>query len=62
MKKLKEIGLDLIVVFIGVFAAFLLNDLKESRQQRLIKINYFKSFKQELTNVNAIVISFKGFG
>ncbi|MCR9250097.1 MAG: hypothetical protein NXI20_06710 [bacterium] len=58
-KKLRDLGLDLLVVFIGVFAAFQLSDIKDSRKDRTTKLKYFESFKMELTNVNNDVLALK---
>ncbi len=58
-KKLLDLGLDLLVVFIGVFAAFQLSDLKESRKETQTKLRYFESFKKELESVNQDVITLK---
>ena len=58
-KKLKDLGLDLLVVFIGVFAAFQLSDIKDSKKDKVTKLNYFESFKRELISVNQDVITLR---
>lgn len=52
MKKLAEIFIELTIVFLGVFAAFQLSDYKEDKKVQSAKINYYKTFKQELEAIN----------
>lgn len=48
MKTVGGFFVELIVVFIGVFSAFQLNDFRDRRKSDDIKVNYYKSFQQEL--------------
>ncbi len=48
MKTVGGFIVELIVVFIGVFSAFQLNDFRDRRRNDDIKINYYKSFQEEL--------------
>jgi len=41
--------LDLIVVFIGVFAAFQLNDIREQKRAANARSNFFRSFQSEIS-------------
>lgn len=48
MKTVGGFFVELIVVFIGVFSAFQLNDFRDRQRNDDIKINYYKSFQEEL--------------
>lgn len=48
MKTIGGFFVELIVVFIGVFSAFQLNDFRDRQRSDDIKINYYKSFQEEL--------------
>ncbi len=48
MKTVGGFLVELIVVFIGVFSAFQLNDFRERQRNDAVKINYYKSFQNEL--------------
>ena len=48
MKKIFEFLLELLVVFVGVFAAFQLNDYQQHRKDQQAKIKYYKTFRHEL--------------
>jgi hypothetical protein len=42
---------ELLVVFIGVYGAFMLNNFREERHERQVRLNYFNSFKAELISI-----------
>ncbi len=48
----KRLLSELLVVFIGVYAAFWLNNYREEERQRQIRQNYYLSFKAELSNIS----------
>ncbi|MDW3192423.1 MAG: hypothetical protein R8G66_08660 [Cytophagales bacterium] len=48
MKTAGGFFVELIVVFIGVFSAFQLNDYRDRQRNDDVKINYYKSFQEEL--------------
>ena len=48
MKSIGGFFVELIVVFIGVFSAFQLNDYRDRQRKDDIKVNYYKSFQEEL--------------
>lgn len=43
---------ELLVVFIGVYGAFMLNSYREERHARQVRLNYFNSFKAELISIS----------
>ena len=52
MKTAGRIFIELIVVFIGVFSAFQLNDFRDRKRNDAIKINYYQSFQRELIQIS----------
>lgn len=54
MKTVGGFFLELIVLllFIGVFSAFQLNDSRERQRNDDVKINYYKSFQRELISIS----------
>ncbi|SDM58591.1 hypothetical protein SAMN05421823_11647 [Catalinimonas alkaloidigena] len=51
--RLRGILLDLVVVFVGVYAAFYLSNLKEERTAEQVRRNYYQSFVYELQDISA---------
>ena len=48
----KRLLVELLVVFIGVYAAFWLNSYREEEHQREIQKKYYQSFKSELSRIS----------
>ncbi|EMR02814.1 hypothetical protein [Cesiribacter andamanensis] len=48
---------ELLVVFIGVYGAFMLNSYRESQHERQVRLTYLNSFKAELGSINAFTKS-----
>lgn len=53
MKTIGGFFVELIVVFIGVFSAFQLNDFRDRQRNDAVKVNYYKSFQEELLFISA---------
>ena len=45
---------ELLVVFIGVYGAFMLNNYREKQHVQQQRLNYLESFKEELVNVEKL--------
>lgn len=48
----KRLLAELLVVFIGVYGVFWLNNYREENHQRQIRKNYYQSFKVELSLIS----------
>lgn len=59
MKTVGGFFIELIVVFIGVFSAFQLNDFRDQQRNDAIKVNYYKSFQQELLFISNYNVSIR---
>jgi len=53
LKGIKSVILDLLIVFIGVFAAFQLSAYKEDKGKEESRLNYFRAFRSEVYNVKS---------
>lgn len=47
----KRLLSELLVVFIGVYGAFMLNNYREERHAEQVRLTYFNSFKAELVSI-----------
>ena len=52
LKKAKNVLLDLLIVFIGVFLAFQLSAYREGNEVKKSRLNYYKAFRAEIKSVN----------
>ncbi|MEL6562707.1 MAG: hypothetical protein AAFQ94_31350 [Bacteroidota bacterium] len=52
LKKAKNLLLDLLIVFIGVFLAFQLSAYREGNDVKKSRLNYYKAFRAEIKSVN----------
>lgn len=59
MKTVGGFIIELIVVFIGVFSAFQLTDYSDSKRNDAIKINFYKSFQDELLQISGYNIQIR---
>lgn len=58
-KRIARYLIELLVVFAGVYGAFMLNQHQEEKKLRVIKYNYYQGFLSEVTGINRMTAQLK---